>query len=159
MTAKETDTLSAEQLYRELEAVESLDDEEPEDNQTAPGAEIIEDVRTDLALGREFRFDDELVKRSLDELLLVLIALSDDGAHGKQLMSDLATFFDAHLSPGTVYPRLHDLEEAGVLEVHELVKTKKYSIADTDRARRRVHQTLQHHLAIGSVFHTALDDI
>ena len=150
--------ISAEQLRKELGAVET-----PADGAASAGTdsseEIVANVREQLSGERTFRFDEDLIKESLDDLLLVLIALKDGGAHGKGLMSDLANHFDAHLSPGTIYPRLHDLKEEGLLEVHELVKTKKYSIADTERARRRIERTLQHHIAIGSVFQASLDEI
>ena len=150
--------ISAEQLRKELGAVETPADEAASAD-TDSSEEIVADVREQLSGEQAFRFDEDLIKESLDDLLLVLIALKDGGAHGKGLMGDLANHFDAHLSPGTVYPRLHDLEEKGLLEVHELVKTKKYSIADTERARRRIEQTLQHHIAIGSVFQASLDEI
>ncbi len=158
MDMNTNDGISAEQLRKELGAVETTADE-AESADAGSSEEIVADVRQQLSGGGTFRFDEDLVKESLDDLLLVLIALNDGGAHGKGLMSDLANHFDAHLSPGTVYPRLHDLEEEGLLEVHELVKTKKYSIADTERTRRRIEQTLQHHIAIGSVFRASLDEI
>ena len=150
--------ISAEQLRKELQAVEAPADETT-DADAGSSEEIVADVREQLSGGQAFRFDEDLIKESLDDLLLVLIALNDGGAHGKGLMGDLANHFDAHLSPGTVYPRLHDLEEEGLLEVHELVKTKKYSIADTEQARGRIERTLQHHIAIGSVFQASLDEI
>ena len=152
------DGISAEQLRKELGAVETSAGEATSAD-TDPSEAIVADVREQLSGGQSFRFNENLVKESLDDLLLVLIALKEGGAHGKGLMSDLADHFDANLSPGTVYPRLHDLEEEGLLEVHELVKTKKYSIADAERARQRIERTLQHHIAIGSVFHASLDEI
>ena len=150
--------ISAEQLRKELQVVEAPADEAA-DADAGSSEEIVADVREQLSGGQAFRFDEDLIKESLDDLLLVLIALQDGGAHGKGLMSDLANHFDAHLSPGTIYPRLHDLKEEGLLEVHELVKTKKYSIADAEQVRRRIEQTLQHHIAIGSVFQASLDEI
>ena len=152
------DGISAEQLRKELGAVETPADEAASADADS-SEEIVADVREQLSGEQTFRFDEDLIKESLDDLLLVLIALKDGGAHGKGLMGDLANHFDAHLSPGTIYPRLHDLKQEGLLEVHELVKTKRYSIADTERARRRIEQTLQHHIAIGSVFQASLDEI
>jgi DNA-binding PadR family transcriptional regulator len=156
MSMDSQDGVSAKQLYQELGSDDTAT-EAPEGESSSE--RIVADVRAELPVDREFRFDEDLLKKSLDDLLLVLIALQDGGAHGKGLMGELASSFDVHLSPGTVYPRLHSLEEEGLLEVHELVQTKKYSIADEERVRRRVERTLQHHLAIGSVFHAALAEI
>jgi len=85
--------------------------------------------------------------------------LSDGSTHGKGLMGDLSTVFGVRLSPGTVYPKLHDLEEAGILEMHELVRTKEYRIADAEAARDRVEGSLQQHFALGAIFNSALDEI
>jgi PadR family transcriptional regulator, activator of gas vesicle formation len=111
-----------------------------------------------LPLAEDFRFDEQLLKENLEAVLLVLIAVRD-GAHGKRLMGDLADFFDAQLSPGTVYPRLHDLEADGVLEVHELVRTKEYSIDDDEGARERIERAMYQHLALGAVFRGALERV
>ena len=108
--------------------------------------------------GEEFRFDDAMIKENLEAILLGLISVRD-GAHGKRLMGDLADVFGAQLSPGTVYPRLHDLEAAGVLQVHELVRTKEYTIADEERARKRMKRAMGQHLALGAVFRSALEHV
>ena len=108
--------------------------------------------------GTDFDFDDAIVKENLEAILLVLISLRGS-AHGKRLMGDLSDVFDAQLSPGTVYPRLHDLEAAGVLSVHELVRTKEYTIADAKRARERIERAMYQHLALGAVFRSSLERI
>lgn len=159
MSTNRNDGVSAEQLYDELESKNTSVEGPTDDPAGGSSGEITADVREELPVGARFQFDEDLVKQSLDDLLLILIALEDGGAHGKGLMEKLASHFNAHLSPGTVYPRLHDLEEEGLLEVHELVKTKRYSIADDEQVRRRVERTLQHHLAIGEVFRAALEEI
>jgi len=104
-----------------------------------------------------FAFDEGVVKHSLDELLLVLVALHGDGTHGKQLMDDLERLFDARLSPGTVYPRLHDLEAEGAVDVREMVRTKEYTVDDADAARERVRDAMHQHLAVGRFLQAALD--
>jgi DNA-binding PadR family transcriptional regulator len=43
----------------------------------------------------------------------LLQRVRDDGTHGTGLMDDMAQLFDVQPSPGTVYPRLHDLESDG----------------------------------------------
>lgn len=125
MNTNDDDGASVEQLYREL---------------SGPGVgagssahgsgEIVESVVEELFPGERFEFDEDLVKNALDELLVVLVALRDGETHGKGLMDNLAEHFDAQLSPGTVYPRLHALDDEDVLTVHELVRTKEYRIAD-----------------------------
>lgn len=104
----------------------------------------------------DFRFDEAVVKQNLAELLVLLVALRDGETHGKGLMGDISRLFDSQLSPGTVYPRLHELEEADVLLVHEMVRTKEYRISDDAEARRRLDRAMRQHLALGLVFYEAL---
>lgn len=151
---------SVEELARELEGIGATPDTEVEEESSVTGSEaIVAEATADLAMGDTFQFEGELVKQSLDELLVVLIALSDGSVHGKGLMGDLADVFGVHLSPGTVYPKLHDLEEAGVLEMHELVRTKEYRIADADAARDIVERGFRQHFAIGGIFNSALEEL
>lgn len=148
---------SVEQLYMELtdEGSDGTEGTHPDHR----SAEIVESVTDQLFAEESFRFDEDLVKHSLDELLLVLVALRDGETHGKGLMEDLAALFDARLSPGTVYPRLHDLEESDVLEMHELVRTKEYRIDDLEETRERVENAMTQHLALGFVFYAALEEL
>lgn len=145
---------SVERLYRELDAAETRADDE-----TDLPAKLAGDVADELSEGRRLDFEEALVKESLDEVLLVLVGLGEEGTHGKGLMSDLETVFGADLSPGVVYPRLHELEEEGLLEVQELVRTKEYRIADGPAVQRRIEATLKHHFALGAVFESALDGL
>lgn len=103
----------------------------------------------------EISFEEAIVKQNLEAVLLGLISVRG-GAHGKALMGDLSQFFDAQLSPGTVYPRLHDLEADGVLRSHELVRTKEYTIADETRSRERIERAMGQHVALGAVFRSVL---
>jgi PadR family transcriptional regulator, activator of gas vesicle formation len=89
-----------------------------------------------------------MVKINLEELLLLLLTLHD-GTHGKELLSDLSRLFETQLSPGTVYPCLHDLEERDILSMHAKVRTKEYSVADTEYVRGAVERTMVQHLAFG----------
>jgi len=59
----------------------------------------------------------------------------------------------------TVYPRLHELDAEGVLDVHELVQTKQYSISGDPAARDRIQRAVFHHLAIAMFLHASLDDV
>lgn len=101
--------------------------------------------------------DEGHVTESLDEILIAMIASSADETHGTGLMDELDRLFDVQLSPGTVYPRLHELESEDLLEMHELVQTKQYSIDDPSSARDRVERAVQQHLAIGLFLQASLD--
>lgn len=156
MSANRNDGASVEQLYQELTDVESTAEEGVREHRSE---EIVDSVTDQLFPGRSFRFEEELVKDSLDELLLVLVALRDGETHGKGLMEDLSQLFDARLSPGTVYPRLHELEEEDILEMHELVRTKEYRIDDFEQAHTRIESAMAQHLALGFVFYSALEEL
>jgi len=101
--------------------------------------------------------DDGLVTQSLDEILIAMIALSEDQTHGTVLMEELSRLFDADLSPGTVYPRLHELDDEGVLDVHELVQTKQYGISDEHEGRTMIEEAMHQHLAVGTFLAAAAD--
>jgi len=107
----------------------------------------------------EFRFDESTVKSNLDEVLLLLVAGRHADRHGKALMGDLTTVFDTHMSPGTVYPRLHDLEDEGPLEVQELVRTKEYRIDDEAAIEEQVEESMRQHLAMGLFMRAALAEL
>ncbi|WP_299269776.1 helix-turn-helix transcriptional regulator [Halorientalis sp.] len=148
-------------LIQELSAGDDLEAASPD----APDAggegdpeQVLSSVMERLAVEESFEFDDEIVKQNLDEILIALIALRD-GTHGKALIDDLSRLFDAQLSPGTVYPRLHDIEGDDVLSMHELVRTKEYSVADEDAAQSQIEQAMYHHLALGLFLHDSLDEL
>jgi hypothetical protein len=118
----------------------------------------VRQISQTLFPGRDFRFDETVVKNNLDDILLCLITLREDETHGKRLMDDLVWLFDARLSPGTVYPELHELEAADVLDAHEKVRTKEYNIADNTEARDRLSAAVRQHLGLAFVLSTALAD-
>ncbi|MDS0280505.1 PadR family transcriptional regulator [Haloarcula onubensis] len=119
---------------------------------------LLASVVDDIADG-DIAVDDGLVTQSLDEILLAMIALSDDETHGTGLMEALSRLFDAQLSPGTVYPRLHDLEADNTLTVHELVQTKQYSIDDAETAASQIEEAAYRHFVIGMFLHASLDAV
>ncbi len=119
---------------------------------------LLASVIDDIADG-DIAVDDGLVTQNLDEILLAMIALSDEETHGTGLMEALSRLFDAQLSPGTVYPRLHDLEAEDTLTVHELVQTKQYSIDDTETAASRIEEAAYRHFVIGMFLHASLDAV
>lgn len=145
-------TISVDRLRQELgDAAGAPTGDNPE--------RVLSSVLDELFAGEEFDFDEEMIKGSLDELLLVLVALRDQETHGKGLMEDLTELFDAPLSPGTVYPRLHEMAESDLLEVHELVRTKEYHLEDAERAREEVTAAMRQHLALGLFLGAALDEL
>lgn len=112
---------------------------------------------TDDAVDADVAFDEDLVTCRLDELLLSLVALRDDGTHGTGLIEDLGRLFDVEPSPGTVYPRLHDLESADLLERHELVRTKQYALREESTARDAIERTASQHLALSLFLFSTLE--
>jgi hypothetical protein len=150
---------SVESLLHELDTVgrpaalaRTDGDEIPDD----PASAALTVALQKLVEADGFQFDEGMVKQNLEEVLVTLVALQEQGTHGKSLMNDLSTLFDADLSPGTVYPSLHDLSDEEVLRVHEMVRTKEYRVDDEDCAREMVHEAMLQHLALGMFFHETL---
>ncbi len=91
-------------------------------------------------------FDQESLRESiknwcLEEILLLLIQIKQ-GATGKELMSLLNDTFIIDLSSSIVYPKLHDLEENGILTVQEHIRTKEYKIKDQKEAKNKIVKKL-----------------
>jgi len=120
---------------------------------------ILDRVLETLFDDTQFEFEEETVKENLEEILLMLIAHRSSDTHGKSLMGDLTAIFGTRLSPGTVYPQLHELEADGALRVQELVRTKEYQIEDEQVLRDRVTATMEQHLAFGLFLQAALDEL
>lgn len=147
------DAITVSQLRAELNGTGAGGADEP----GTAVSEVVADVEASLFGEDSFAFEETHVKSSLDELLLSLVALRTADTHGKQLLDDLAQEFDTILSPGTVYPRLHDLCDEDVLEQRELVKTKEYTLDDAATAEQTVAEAARQHLALGMVLRAALE--
>ena len=147
---------SVETLVGKLQADGTAD---AEDDPAAETATLVAETASELYDEDALDTDDGLVKGSLSELVVLLVGLRESGAHGKGIMEDVNRFFGTRLSPGTVYPTLHDLDEEGVLEMRELVQTKEYSVGDETAARERLKTAMRQHLALGVVFERALEEI
>jgi len=119
---------------------------------------VVEETATTLHGERTLSIDEGLVKQALPGLLTALVRLRADESHGKGVMDDLEEYFDADLSPGTVYPVLHELADEGPLSVHELIQTKEYSVEDSGAAREQLAAAMGNHLALGLVFRRALEE-
>ena len=141
-------------LVGELDGVEDADSRTDPTERTEA---VVEETADALFDGDRLAVDEGLVKQSLPELLTALVELRTSETHGKRVMDDLEEFFGVDLSPGTVYPVLHDLEEEGLLSVHELVQTKEYSVEDPETAAEMLRRTMGQHLALGLVFQRALE--
>ena len=130
-----------------------------EEDPAAVTAEILNETARSIEDADRLRVDHGLVTQSLEELLLMLVGLRTNDASGKGIMEDLDRFLGAQPSPGTVYPTLHDLEERGLLDVHELVQTKEYLIDDEGAAAQALREAARQHHAMGQLFQRALEDI
>ncbi len=155
---KETTDETAAALLEKLQANGGLNGETEEDP-AAETAQILTETARSIDGSDQLDVDDGIVKQSLDELLVMLVALRSNDAHGKGIMGDFNRFFGTQLSPGTVYPALHDLEERGLLEVHELVRTKEYFLGDEAAATETVREAMRQHLAMGFLFQRMLEEI
>jgi DNA-binding PadR family transcriptional regulator len=120
---------------------------------------VVEETADALFDGRRLAVDEGLVKQSLPELLAALVELRTSETHGKGVIDDLEEFFGVDLSPGTVYPVLHDLEEEGLLSVHELVQTKEYSVEDPEATAEMLRRAMEQHLALGLIFRQGLEAV
>ncbi|MEF8813734.1 MAG: PadR family transcriptional regulator [Halovenus sp.] len=150
--------VSIEQLNREVQTLDSeVTGGEPASQHSSQ--ELVDDVVNQLLPDRLFKFDDKTVKNSLDEVLLLLIAHSDESTHGKALMNKIAAVFDSQLSPGTVYPCLHELEERGLVEVNELVRKKEYLISDKHASRMAIQRAMIQHIVLGYVLFSSLEEL
>ena len=151
LTAAATDDDSGTDQYElTIGSAEKVDDKSVERELD----EMLESVE-DALPSDQAEFDEEIIKENLDEVLLMLISLRGE-THGKELISDLTRLFDAQLSPGTVYPGLHSLEEEDVLHMHKKVRTKEYSINDEREVRMSVERTMLQHLAFGYLLYSFL---
>jgi DNA-binding PadR family transcriptional regulator len=69
---------------------------------------------------------------------LILFLLSKKPMHGTQLSDEIGARKGIKPSPGTIYPALKELHEAGLISERKDGKTIVYSLTDTGRAELRV---------------------
>ena len=143
-------------LVGELDGVEDADSRTDPTERTEA---VVEETADAIFDGRRLAVDEGLVKQSLPELLAALVELRTSETHGKGVIDDLEEFFGVDLSPGTVYPVLHDLEEEGLLSVHELVQTKEYSVEDPEATAEMLRRAMEQHLALGLIFRQGLEAV
>lgn len=131
-------------------------DEPPGPHPARQNLDLIEEA---LFADAPFRLDESIINEGLEEILLVLISMRTEDTNGKTLMSDLIRLFDAQLSPGTVYPALHELEQDETLEMFELVRSKEYRVEDRAAARAMVTDAARQFLALGAFFYLSAEDL
>jgi DNA-binding PadR family transcriptional regulator len=120
---------------------------------------VLSSVADDVLDENACSLPNDIVTQRLDEILVALIALRNEDTHGTGLMAELADGFDVQPSPGTIYPRLHDLDANGTLTRHDLVQTKQYAIGDPDAADELLERAMQQHLALGLFLQAARDAV
>lgn len=98
---------------------------------------------------------DDHVLAELDEVLLLLIAVRGE-AIGKELSDDLNRMFGTAFSPGTIYPRLSELADEGILEVLNLPKRKVYSISDEEAIRDELRSEIDRLLVFSATLRSLL---
>lgn len=76
---------------------------------------------------------EKLVKNFLD--IIILSFLYERPNHGYQIIADIHTSFGVLLSPGTVYPRLDELTDEGLLEINKIQRKKIYSLSSEGEKR------------------------
>ncbi|MDL0132828.1 gas vesicle transcriptional activator GvpE [Halobacterium salinarum] len=100
---------------------------------------------------------DDIIAEYIDEVLLVLITVRG-GACGKELLQDVRRLFGADVSPGTMYPHLKQLADAGLLEMSELTKRKVYRVADAQAAIEHVDSVVLQLLTFAVGLQTIMAD-
>ena len=105
---------------------DKLDDLVREQNGETPGFEVPEPPDTKL-------FDN----KGLACALTLILASSDGKPHGRQIL-DVLDDVGQPISPGTLYPEIHALEDDGIVKRSELVQTKKILIDDDEAFEERI---------------------
>lgn len=82
------------------------------------------------------------VKDELETIILALVLR--EPMCGTDIIKTIHSKFNVLLSPGTIYPLLHELEEKGLLKCEYGVKTKTYR--PMEGAEEKIHQMLEEHV-------------
>lgn len=83
----------------------------------------------------------EFVKRELKTIVLALVIR--EPMCGRDIQMEIYKKFSILLSPGTLYPLLHELEKKGLLECQVSIKTKIYSAANENEIRKILNDHIQ----------------
>ncbi|MFW5952937.1 MAG: response regulator [Candidatus Natronoplasma sp.] len=108
----------------------------------------------------EEKIKEDIQKNCLEELTILMIA-NEGKIHGKAIIDELREQFGLSISAGTMYPILHDLEERGILEKHEGVQSKKYSLRNRSEAvgiaRQKIQSVFSQYLLLYQLHRTYMD--
>lgn len=88
---------------------------------------------------------ENLVKKELKNILISI--LLSNSMCGTDLVKVLYKKFKVFISPGTLYPTLHELEKEGLLKYEYKLKSKIYAITEKERAE----VLLRNHTQAGSL--------
>jgi len=102
----------------------------------------------------------DIQKNCLEELVILMIA-NEEKIHGKAIIDELREKFGLSISAGTMYPILHGLEEKGILEKHEGVQSKKYSLKNRSEAveiaREKIKSVFSQYLLLYQLHRTYMN--
>ncbi|MFW5953472.1 MAG: response regulator [Candidatus Natronoplasma sp.] len=108
----------------------------------------------------EEKIRSDIQKNCLEELSILMIA-NEGKIHGKGIIDELRERFGLSISAGTMYPILHDLEERGILERHEGIHSKKYSLKERSEAvsiaREKIKSVLSQYLLLSQLYKGAIE--
>lgn len=135
---------------------ESGGDFEDRDIQDSPVQERFDEIVEELF---DVEFDRSFVTDNLESILLLFVSLKDDDTHGMGLIREIDAVFGVELSPGIVYPKLHDLQEEGLVRNQELVHTKAYEVTDESTTASRIDDATRQHLVLGFLYARALQEL
>lgn len=113
----------------------------------------------DALFDEDVEFDRSFVTDNLESILLLFARLKDDETHGMGLIREIDAVFDVELSPGIVYPKLHELQEEGLLRNQELVHTKVYNVTDESETTTRIDDATRQHLVLGFMYARVLGEL
>lgn len=85
--------------------------------------------------------NEKLISAVLDDICLSIIASSAEDPCGQDVLTALDDVCSVEYNPGTVYPVLHELDAAGVLEQYQNRQQKQYRLADRKAINDRLEQT------------------
>jgi len=89
---------------------------------------------------------ERFVKKDLEMIIFAL--LMNTPMCGTDIMKTIHKNFNVLLSPGTIYPLLHDLEKRGLVQYEYAVKKKIYKLVDSSLPK--VKTTLDEHIQVST---------
>ncbi|MBU2497204.1 MAG: PadR family transcriptional regulator, partial [Nanoarchaeota archaeon] len=94
------------------------------------------------------------VKKELKTLVLALLVKSSKC--GTEIQTEINKKFNLLISPGTLYPLLHDLNKEGLINCNIGIKTKTYGILNKKEVKKIINKQIQAKEFIGNFLYDAL---